>query len=114
MPTRRPPYTEAMTILASSRLEGMNTHASSPARAAAAATAPARLPVDEHDSVWKPNVRAASSAIATTRSLKEWVGLPESSLTYRERSPSVAARLSALTSLVQPGCRLGWAATPAG
>jgi len=43
----------------------MNTQESRPARAAAAATAPARLPVEEHERVVKPKVRAASSAMAT-------------------------------------------------
>jgi hypothetical protein len=92
----------------------MKTQDSSPARAEAAATAPARLPVEEQDSVWKPKLRAASRAIATTRSLKECVGFPESSFTYRARSPSSAARLSALTSLVQPGWRLGLDSTSPG
>src|SRR5437868_1425018 len=103
-----------MEILACSRSEGMKTQASSPARAAAAVTAPARLPVEEQESVVKPKLRAASTAIATTRSLKEWVGLPESSFTCRERSPRVWARFSALTSLVQPGFRFGLDATSAG
>lgn len=92
----------------------MNTQASSPARAAAAVTAPARLPVEEQESVWKPKLRAASTAMATTRSLKEWVGLPESSFTYRDFRPSACPRLPALTSLVQPGFMLGLVATSAG
>src|SRR5690606_26291534 len=71
-------------------------------------------PVDEQESVRKPKARAASTAIATTRSLNEWVGLPESSFTYSERSPSSAASLSALTSFVQPGARLGFSATSGG
>src|SRR5690349_1562243 len=103
-----------MVTLAGSRSAGMNTQESRPALAAAAVTAPARLPVEEQDRVWKPKLRAASSAIETTRSLKEWVGLPESSLTCSERSPSSAASLSAFTSLVQPAWRLGLAATSAG
>lgn len=85
------------------------------ARAAAAPTAPARLPVDEQESVVKPKARAASTAMATTRSLKECVGLPESSLMCRPPvMPSSRARLSALTSLVKPGLRLGCEATSAG
>ena len=92
----------------------MNTQERSPVLAAAAPTAPARLPVEEQERVVKPKVRAASTAIATTRSLKECVGLPESSLTYRPPvTPSSRARLSALTSLVQPGLRLGLEATSA-
>src|SRR6185369_3547783 len=93
---------------------GMNTHASSPARAAAAVTAPARLPVEEQESVWKPKLRAASTAMATTRSLNEWVGLPESSLTYRDLRPSARPRFPALTSLVHPGFMLGLLATSTG
>src|SRR3954468_24609657 len=104
-----------MTTLPSSRSCGMNTHERKPALTAAAPTAPARLPVEEQDSVVRPKVRAASRAIATTRSLKECVGLPESSLTYRPPvTPSSRARLSALTSLVQPGLRFGLVATSAG
>src|SRR5690349_18284411 len=74
--TRSPPYTAVVTTLPASRLLGMNTHELRPARAAAAATALARLPVEAHESVVSPNWRAADSAIATTRSLNEWVGLP--------------------------------------
>ena len=59
-----------------------------PARAAAAATALARLPVEGQASTVKPSSRAAASATATTRSLKECVGLPESSLTHRVFMPS--------------------------
>src|SRR5690606_34802638 len=92
-----------------------NTQERKPARAAAAPTAPARLPVEEQDRVVKPKARAASRAWATTRSLKEWVGLPESSLTNSPPvTPSSRARLSALTSGVQPGLRFGLPATSAG
>ena len=52
-----------------------------PARAPAAATALARLPVDGQANTLLPSSRAADSATATTRSLNECVGLPESSLT---------------------------------
>src|SRR4051812_7626403 len=93
----------------------MKTQERSPARAAAAPTAPARLPVEEQDSVVKPKARAASRAQATTRSLKEWVGLAESSLTYSSPvTPSSAASRSARTSGVQPGFRFGRSATVAG
>ena len=47
-----------------------------PARAAAAATALARLPVEGQANTWSPSSRAADRATATTRSLKECVGLP--------------------------------------
>ncbi|CAM5598247.1 hypothetical protein SVIOM342S_03906 [Streptomyces violaceorubidus] len=93
----------------------MKTQERKPARAAAAPTAPARLPVEEQERVVKPKARAASMAWATTRSLKECVGLPESSLTYSPPvTPSSRARLSALTSLVQPGLMFGLVATSAG
>ena len=71
-----------------------------PARAAAAATALARLPVDGQARTLNPISVAAASATATTRSLKEWVGLPLSSLIHRRRMPSSAASPSARTSLV--------------
>src|SRR5690606_3508055 len=92
----------------------MNTQDSKPARAAAAPTAPARLPVEEQDRVRKPKVRAASTAMATTRSLKEWEGLPESSLTCSDRRPSSAASRSARTSGARPGFRVGSSSTFAG
>src|SRR5258708_29884024 len=52
----------------------MKTQASKPCCAACAATALARLPVEEHPTVWKPKRRAAARAVATTRSLKEREG----------------------------------------
>ena len=59
----------------------MKTTEVMPARAAAAATALARLPVEGQASTFRPSSRAADSATATTRSLNECVGLPESSFT---------------------------------
>ena len=54
----------------------------SPARAACADTLLARLPVEAHDTVSKPNSIAFEMATDTTRSLYENVGwLTESSLT---------------------------------
>ena len=95
-------------VLPASRLDGITTTEFWPARAAAAATALARLPVEAHAIVVSPSRRAADWATATTRSLNEWVGLPESSLTHSPPViPSSLARLSARTSLVNPGCRLG-------
>ena len=53
-----------------------------PARAACAETEFARLPVEAHDTVSKPNSIAFEIATETTRSLYEKVGwLTESSLT---------------------------------
>ena len=53
----------------------MSTTERMPARAAAAATALARLPVDGQASTLKPSSMAAASATPTTRSLNECVGL---------------------------------------
>ncbi len=79
-----------------------------PARAAAAATALARLPVEAQAMVPRPSRRAALCATATTRSLNECVGLPLSSLTHSVPvMPSARARLSARTRRVRPGLRLG-------
>jgi hypothetical protein len=73
----------------------MKTTVLMPARAPAAATAFARLPVLGHANTFAPNSRAALSAQATTRSLKELVGLVESSLTHSFSTPTSRARLSA-------------------
>src|SRR3954452_11718344 len=83
----------------------MKTTERSPERAAAAATALARLPVDAHDSTEKPSDFAADAATATTRSLNECVGLPLSSLTHNVFMPSSRARLSARCTRVSPTCR---------
>ena len=92
----------------------MNTTERMPARAAAAATALARLPVEGQAKTFRPSSRAALSAIATTRSLKEWVGLPESSFTHSVFMPSSRARLPALISRVKPGSVFGKLATSVG
>ena len=92
----------------------MNTTVFMPARAPAAATALARLPVEGQAKTLLPNSRAADSAIATTRSLKECVGLPESSLTQRLFMPSSRPRLPALISRVKPGSMFGLAVMSAG
>ena len=85
----------------------MNTTVLIPARAPAAATALARLPVDGQANTLLWNSRAALSAQATTRSLKEFVGLVESSLTQRLSMPSSRPRLFALSSRVKPGSMFG-------
>src|SRR5258705_9471936 len=71
MRTIRAPYTAVFSTFAGSKSAGMNTQASSPCCVACAATAFARLPVELQPTVWKPKRRAAASAVATTRSLKE-------------------------------------------
>ena len=109
-PRRSPPYTAVVRILPASRSDGTNTKLPSPVRAAAAATAFARLPVDAHAAVLKPNSSALPSATATTRSLKELVGLRVSSLIHTSPRPSSAARRSARISGVHPA----FTAFPAG
>ena len=80
----------------------MKTNDGSPAAAAWAATALARLPVDAHATVSNPSSWARARAIETTRSLNECVGLAVSFLTHTSRSPSRSARRPARTSGVQP------------
>jgi len=86
---------------------GQKTAASSPSAAARAATALARLPVEGQANTLLWNSRAALSAQATTRSLKELVGFVESSLTQRFSMPSSRPRLWALSRRVKPGSMLG-------
>ena len=80
----------------------MKTTARSPARAAWAATELARLPVEAQARVSNSNWRARLLATATTRSLKDQVGLWVSFLIHSSRIPSRRARLSARTSGVKP------------
>ena len=80
----------------------MKTYDGSPAAAACAATAFARLPVEAQATVSNPSSIARASATDTTRSLNECVGLAVSFLTHNSRSPSRSARRSARTSGVQP------------
>src|SRR5256885_16264538 len=72
-----------LATFAGSRSTGMNTKHSRPARAAYAATALARLPVDAHAIVSKPFARAQLMATDTTRSLNELVGFMLSFFRYR-------------------------------
>ena len=76
-----------------------------PARAACAATALARLPVEAQAATLKPSWRALVSATDTTRSLNEPVGFTVSFLTHTSPSPSSAASRSARTSGVKPAPR---------
>src|SRR5689334_25342218 len=99
--------------LPSSRSYGMKTMLGAPARAACAATELARLPVEAQAKRVNPSSRAAVRATETTRSLKEWVGLAESSLTQSgARRPISAARAGALHSGVRPGSRVTRVAGP--
>ncbi len=68
-------------------------------RVACAATELPRLPVEAHAMRSKPSSRAAVIATDTTRSLNEWVGLAESSLTQSgaekpSSAPSRSARIN--------------------
>src|SRR5260370_6855612 len=80
-------------IFAGSRSEGMKIHAFRPSRAACAATAFARFPVEEHETVSKPKARAWERATATTRSLKLNVGRQTASF-CRYRLPPAAVLLN--------------------
>src|SRR5260370_32731518 len=81
----------------------MKIHASSPARAAWAATALARLPVEAHPIVFTPRAAAALIAVATTRSLNDNDGLETASFLIQSRwMPSRLASLGASTRGVNP------------
>ena len=85
----------------------MKTTVLIPARAPAAATALARLPVEGQAKTLACSSVAALRAQATTRSLKELVGLVESSLTHSLSRPSSRPRLWAWSRRVKPGSVLG-------
>ncbi len=74
-----------------------------PVAAARAATAFARFPVEVAESVSRPNSIAFAAAIATTRSLNEWVGFERSSFSHTSPMPSACASLGAGTRGVIPG-----------
>ncbi len=114
MAIKVPSYTAVVSTLAASSEDGMRTTDSQPARAAAAAVAFARLPVDGQASTRKPSSRAAARATATTRSLNECVGLPVSSFTHTVRMPRAAANRSARIRRVSPGSVFGWDSTSLG
>jgi hypothetical protein len=60
------------------------------------------LPVDAHATVSNPSSTARASAIETTRSLNECVGLAVSFLIHSSPMPSRSASRSARTSGVMP------------
>ena len=75
----------------------------SPRRAACAATALARLPVEEQPTVSKPKLRALASATETTRSLKLSVGRQTASFLIEiAGADALAARCGARISGVNP------------
>src|SRR5579864_3120375 len=79
-----------------------------PLRAACAAVALARLPVEEHETVSNPKLRAFASATATTRSLKLNVGRQTASfLISRFLAPIARASAGALISGVKPTGKFG-------
>src|SRR6266436_2368333 len=87
----------------------MKIHALRPARAACAATALAKLPVDAQPIVSSPKAAAALIAVATTRSLKDSDGCETASfLTQTWATPSRAASRGASTSGA-PRSRHAWA-----
>src|SRR2546425_10884989 len=67
MRTMRAPYTAVLSTLAGSRSAGMKTHASKPCCAACAATALARVPVEEQPTVSRPKRRGAVGAVGAKR-----------------------------------------------
>src|SRR5213078_1600480 len=96
------PYTAVASSFSGSRSAGHKTTASSPSAAARAATAFARLPVDEHASVVRPSSCAFAAATATTRSLNECVGFAVSSFSQSSPTPTASASRGTRTSGVQP------------
>src|SRR5215469_1505071 len=107
MRTTFAPKTFVPRIFAGSRSEGIKIQAFSPSRAACAATAFAKLPVDEQETVSNPKALAFARATATTRSLKLKVGKHTASFLIK-RFPaaaeplSLAASCGALNSGVNP------------
>src|SRR5436309_11437901 len=87
MRTTLAPNTLVPRIFVGSRSEGMKIQAFRPSRAACAATAFARLPVEEHETVSKPKARAWERATATTRSLKLSVGRQTASFLMNRLAP---------------------------
>src|SRR5437879_10041249 len=93
----------------------MKTQTSKPCCAACAATALARLPVEEQPTVSKPKRRATVSAVPTTRSLNDREGKqtasflkkrffrPQCAASLRERSEEHTSELQSPMYLV---CRL--------
>jgi hypothetical protein len=81
----------------------MKIHALIPARAACAATAFARLPVEAQPIVVSPNACAALIAVETTRSLNDRLGCETLSFfTQTRATPSRSARRGDSTRGVKP------------
>src|SRR5438445_2627776 len=103
MRTSFAPKTCVPKIFACSKSAGMNIQHLNPWRAACAAVAFARFPVEEQETVSKPNDFAFANATATTRSLKLNVGRQTASfLMKRFFVPIFEASERALISGVKP------------
>src|SRR5438270_4779515 len=97
------PYIWVPRTFAGSRSAGIKMHAVNPARAACAATALARLPVEEQLTTSNPKFLAYVSATATTRSLKLRVGKHTASfLRYNDRLRTLSPSLAAFIRGVKP------------
>src|SRR5579884_77480 len=108
MRTSFAPKTCVPIIFACSRSAGMKIQHLNPLRAACAAVALARLPVEEQETVSNPNARAFANAVATTRSLKLRVGRQTASfLMYRFFAPIERPSVDALIRGVKPTGNVG-------
>src|SRR5579872_1692671 len=108
MRTSFAPKTCVPRIFAASRSAGIKIHALNPLRAACAATAFARFPVEEQETISNPKAFACANATETTRSLKLNVGMQTASFfKYKFFVPSCLARCGAVTNGVKPTGREG-------
>src|SRR6185437_8453320 len=110
MRTSLAPKTCVPRIFAASRSAGTKIQALKPLRAAWAATAFARFPVEEQETISNPNALACASATATTRYLKLSVGRQTASFfknKFADFAPNCFASCGALTSGVKPTGREG-------
>src|SRR3954453_6142157 len=108
MRTTFAPKTWVPIIFACSRSAGIKIQHLKPLRAACAAVAFAKFPVEEHEIVSNPKLRALAKATATTRSLKLRVGRQTASFfTYRFFAPIFFAKCGALISGVKPTGSVG-------
>src|SRR6476646_7321928 len=108
MRTSFAPKTCVPKIFAGSRSAGMKIQHLRPLRAAWAAVAFARLPVEEQETVSNPKDLALASATATTRSLKLSVGRQTASFLRKSLfAPIFFARVSVLIRGVKPTGSVG-------
>src|SRR3954465_15384085 len=108
MRTTLAPNTCVPTTFAASRSEGIKIQALKPLRAAWAATALAKFPVEEQETTSNPNARACARATDTTRSLKLREGIQTASFfRYKLFEPTAAPSCGAFSSGVKPVGRAG-------